>query len=37
VRFGFLGLGARELLGPGVEGLGFRRLDADANLYKRMR
>jgi chemotaxis protein methyltransferase CheR len=37
VPFGFLGLGARELLGPGVEGLGFRRLDADANLYKRVR
>lgn len=38
VRFGFLGLGARELLGPGgVETLGFRRLDADANLYKRVR
>ena len=38
VPFGFLGLGARELLGPGgVETLGFRRLDADANLYKRVR
>lgn len=37
VMFGFLGLGARELLGPGVEGLGFRRLDGDVNLYKRVR
>jgi chemotaxis protein methyltransferase CheR len=37
VMFGFLGLGTRELLGPGVEGLGFRRLDGDVNLYKRMR
>jgi chemotaxis protein methyltransferase CheR len=38
VPFGFLGLGAREMLGPGgVEDLGFRRLDADANLYKRTR
>jgi chemotaxis protein methyltransferase CheR len=37
VRFGFLALGARELLGPGVEALGFRHLDGDINLYKRVR
>jgi len=37
VSFGFLALGARELLGPGVEALGFRRLDGDVNLYKRVR
>jgi chemotaxis protein methyltransferase CheR len=37
VSFGFLGLGTRELLGPGVEQLGFRRLDGDVNLYKRTR
>jgi chemotaxis methyl-accepting protein methylase len=37
VRFGFLGLGTRELLGPGVEELGFRRVDTDVNLYKRLR
>ena len=37
VTFGFLALGIRELLGPGVEGLGFRRLDGDVNLYKRTR
>jgi chemotaxis protein methyltransferase CheR len=37
VPFGFLLLGARELLGPGAEGLDFRRLDGGASLYKRMR
>ena len=37
VMFGFLGLGPRELLGPGTGGLGFRRLDAGVNLYKRVR
>jgi chemotaxis protein methyltransferase CheR len=33
--FGFLLLGARELLGPGADGLGFRRLEGGVNLYKR--
>jgi chemotaxis protein methyltransferase CheR len=37
VMFGFLVLGARELLGPGVEELGFRHLEGDVNLYKRVR
>jgi chemotaxis protein methyltransferase CheR len=37
VMFGFLGLGTRELLGPGVEELGLRRVDGDVNLYKRTR
>lgn len=35
--FGFLLLGARELLGPEVHGLGFRRLQGGVNLYKRTR
>jgi chemotaxis protein methyltransferase CheR len=35
--FGFLLLGARELLGPGPDGLGFRRMESGVNLYKRVR
>lgn len=37
VMFGFLGIGPREMLGPGDGGHHFRRLEAGANLYKRVR
>ncbi|HEX3606919.1 MAG TPA: CheR family methyltransferase [Candidatus Dormibacteraeota bacterium] len=37
VMFGFLGLGSRELLGPGVESAGFRHVaGGEVNLYKRV-